>query len=54
VEEKIEELAPEARLDTLEEKAAAQREREVALAERDEAQRLADAAAALKEERKEG
>ncbi|MBV8956477.1 MAG: hypothetical protein JO153_18040 [Solirubrobacterales bacterium] len=52
-EERIEETAPERRLDALQEKVEAQREAEQALSTRDEASRLGEAAAAVKEERTE-
>jgi hypothetical protein len=52
VEERIDEREPQERLAVLEVKEKAQREQEVALAEQAEADRLADAAASIKEERK--
>ena len=51
VEDRIEEREPAERLEVVEAQAQAQREQETALAEQAEAQRLAEAAAALKEER---
>jgi hypothetical protein len=53
VEARIEETAPEKRLEALEERAEAQQERQEALTASDEARRLGEAAAAVKEERKE-
>lgn len=50
--ERVDEVAPQARLEALEAKAEAEAKREEAVIEKDEAQRLGDAAAALKEERK--
>ncbi len=52
-EQQIEEQAPQARLDVLESQAEAQLVREQALLEADEAARLGQTAAAVKEERKE-
>jgi hypothetical protein len=51
-EEQIEQEAPERRLEVLEDRAEAQRQADEALTERDEASRLGEAAAAVKEERK--
>lgn len=51
IEEQIEEEAPAARLDALDEQAAAQAERDRALTEAEEAERLEHAAARAKEER---
>jgi hypothetical protein len=53
-EQQIEQEAPERRLDVLEDRAEAQEQADQALTERDEASRLGEAAAAVKEERKEG
>ncbi|MGI8864030.1 MAG: hypothetical protein ACR2JH_06460 [Solirubrobacteraceae bacterium] len=49
---KVDEVAPQARLEALDTKAEAQREREKALVESDEAARLGDAAARVKAARK--
>jgi hypothetical protein len=54
VEQAIEDAAPEARLEALNGVAQAQQERDQALAQMDEAQRLRKAAERVKEERKEG
>lgn len=54
VEQAIEEEAPRARLDALDDVAEAQREREAAVTEMAEAERLQEAAERVKEERKEG
>jgi colicin import membrane protein len=53
VEERIEEQEPEKRLAVLDAEAKAQREKEEALTAADEASRLAEAAATVKEDRKE-
>jgi hypothetical protein len=51
---RLEEQAPAERPEALEAKAEAEAEREQALAESDEARRLAEAASRVKAERKEG